>query len=277
MPLAACIQLNGSSDTERNLAVAEDLIRQAADRGAAFVATPEATTFLGPHSRKIALSEPRDGPTHLGLAALAEELGIWLLIGSVAERCPPMLAGDPPTKAFNTSLLFDPAGKLAAWYRKIHLFDVDLADDGGVTFFESRTTAPGSRVVVADTPIGRLGLTICYDLRFPELYRALVDRGATALAVPSAFTERTGRDHWHTLLQARAIECQAWVLAPGQWGAHDDEGLRRSYGHSLIIDPWGRIVAEVEEGEGLCMAEVDPGQADAVRRRIPVSSHRRLP
>lgn len=272
--LVACVQLNGSSDVERNLSVTERLVRRAAAAGAALVATPEATTFLGPHDRKVALAEPVDGPTHRRLAALAQELSIHLLVGSVAERHPdPAVAA---ARAWNTSLLFGPDGALRARYRKLHLFDVDLASAGGVRFAESQRTEPGDEVVVADTPLGPMGLSICFDLRYPELYAAQVRRGARLLAVPSAFTERTGRDHWHALLRARAIETQCWVLAPAQWGAHDDQGLRRSYGHSLIVDPWGTVVAACGDGEGICLAEVDPRVVDEVRARIPMEANRRL-
>ena len=274
MPVVACVQLRGSSQIERNLAVTEALVRRAAAAGAVLVATPEATTFLGPHDQKVRLAEPVDGPTNRRLAALAAELGIHLLVGSVAERHPdPVQALE---RAFNTSLLFGPDGGLRAAYRKIHLFDVDLAASGGVRFEESARTAAGDQVVVADTPIGRMGLSVCFDLRFPELYARQVEQGATVLAVPSAFTERTGRDHWHVLLRARAIETQCWLLAPAQWGPHDDEGLRRSYGHALIVDPWGTVVAECGDGEGICLAEVDPARVDQVRAQIPMASNRRL-
>lgn len=237
--------------------------------GCSLVATPEATTYLGPHDKKVELAEQVDGPTHRRLARLAEELGIHLLIGSVAERA----EGDQ-RRCHNTSLLFGPAGELIASYRKMHLFDVDIP--GGVSFAESRTCARGSELVVASTSLGEIGLSICYDLRFPELYRALLDRGAQILTVPSAFTLMTGKDHWHVLLRARAIETQCYVLAPGQWGAHDDEGLRRSYGHSVIIDPWGTVVAECSDGEGLCVAEIDLDRVASVRRSMPLSQHRQL-
>ncbi len=274
MPLVACVQLNGSSDVARNLAVTEALVRQAAAAGAVLVATPEATTYLGPHAEKVALAEPVDGPTHRRLADLAAELGIHLLVGSVAERHPdPVEAAD---RSYNTSLFFGPDGRLLAHYRKLHLFDVDLRAAGGVAFSESKRTARGDRVVVADSPLGPIGLSICFDLRFPELYAAHCRQGARILAVPSAFTERTGRDHWHVLLRARAIETQCWVLAPAQWGAHDDEGLRRSYGHSLIVDPWGTVVAECGDGEGICLAEIDLDRVDAVRQRIPMDTNRQL-
>jgi nitrilase len=217
----------------------------------------------------VELAEALDGPTHRGLARLAEELGIHLLIGSVAERA----EGDGQ-RCHNTSLLFGPAGELIASYRKMHLFDVDIP--GGVSFAESRTCARGSELVVAPTALGKIGLSICYDLRFPELYRALLDGGAQILTVPSAFTLMTGKDHWHVLLRARAIETQCYVLAPGQWGAHDDEGLRRSYGHSVIIDPWGTVVAECSDGEGLCVAEIDLDRVASVRRSMPLAEHRQL-
>ena len=275
MSLAAVVQLNGSSDIERNLAVTERLVRAAAAAGARLVATPEATTYLGPHHRKVHLAEPPLGPTHLRLAALARELEIDLLVGSVAERGPDD-GPDGPTRSYNTSLLFGPDGSLRATYRKLHLFDVDLEAAGGVRFLESDRTIAGDDVVVADTQLGTLGLSICYDLRFPELYRQLVDRGATLLAVPAAFTLMTGKDHWDILLRARAIECQAWVLAPAQWGAHDDSGLRRSYGHACIIDPWGTVVAACGDGEGFCLAPIDPVRVQEIRSRMPVRQHRRL-
>lgn len=269
MPLAACIQLNGGSDQERNLRQTELLVRRAAGWGARFIATPEATTYLGPHDEKVRRAEAVEGPTHRRLADLARELGVELLVGSVAERC-------DDQRAFNTSLLFGADGMLKASYRKIHLFDVDLASAGGVSFRESERTAAGQDVVLADTGIGRLGMSVCFDLRFPELYREHVRLGATVLAVPSAFTLMTGKDHWHVLLRARAIETQCWLLAPAQWGAHDDKGLRRSYGHSLIIDPWGTVVAECGDGEGIAIAEIVPGRVEEVRRQIPLEGNRRL-
>ena len=269
MPLTACLQLNCTADVERNLDQLERLAVRAAGYGAKFLATPEASTYLGPHDRKVQLAEPVDGPTHRRLGALAARLGVELLVGSVAERC-------DDERAYNTSLLFGPDGALKASYRKLHLFDVDLAESGGVRFQESARTAPGDEVIVADTALGPMGLSICYDMRFPELYRAQVSRGAVALAVPSAFTLMTGKDHWHALLRARAIETQCWVIAPAQWGPHDDAGLRRSYGHSVIIDPWGTIVAEQGEGVGLCLAEVDLNRVHAVRRQIPMEANRRL-
>ena len=267
--LAACVQLRGSSDVARNLAVTERLIRRAARYGARLIATPEATTYLGPHARKIALAETVDGPTNAHFGALAAELGVTLVLGSIAERAP-----GHDDRCYNTSIVFGPGGERLATYRKLHLFDVDVP--GGVRFRESDTTLPGDDVVVAQTELGPLGLSVCYDMRFPELYRALTDRGATMLAVPSAFTLMTGKDHWHTLLRARAIECQSYVFAPAQWGEHDDAGLRRSYGHALIVDPWGAVIGECGDHEGLALAEIHLDRVAQVRSAIPVAAHRRV-
>jgi predicted amidohydrolase len=267
--LAAVCQLNSTSDAAANLRTAEELIRAAAARGAALVATPENTNYLGPHAEKVRRSEPLDGPTCARFAALARELGIHLLLGSFNET------GPDPARCFNTSVLFGPDGMRLALYRKIHLFDVDVP--GGVTFRESESVAPGAGVVVAETVLARLGLSICYDLRFAELYRALVEHGAQLIAIPSAFTATTGKAHWEVLVRARAIETQCWVLAPGQHGRHDDDGLRESHGQSMIVDPWGQVVAQVPDGPGLALAEIDLARVERVRRAIPVAAHRRLP
>ncbi len=265
--LAAVVQLSSTSDSERNLDSAERLVRAAAARGAALVATPENTNFLGPHGEKVRRAEPLDGPTCGRFAALAQELGIHLLLGSFNEA-----SGDPE-HCFNTSVLFDPAGRVAAAYRKLHLFDVDVP--GGIAFRESDTVAAGSEVVVARTPLAAIGLSICYDLRFGELYRSLVERGAELLAVPSAFTAATGKAHWEVLLRARAIECQAYLLAPAQHGRHDDGGLRESHGQSMIVDPWGQVLAQVPDGPGFALAEIDLKRVARVRQAIPVAAHRR--
>ncbi len=267
--MAACVQLSCSSDMERNLAATEALVREAAQEGAKLIATPENTPFLGPHAQKVALAEPLDGPTLTRFSRLADELSIHLLIGSTAEVAP-----QDPHRCFNTSVLYGPDGQRIASYKKIHLFDVDVTD--GVRFVESDTVAPGSELVVAHTALGGIGMSVCYDLRFPGVYQGLRDQGAAILAVPSAFTQKTGAAHWHTLLKARAIENQCWVLAPGQTGKHDDEGLRHSYGHSLIINPWGEVVAELEDGEGYCMAEVDLEAMESIRAGMPVAEHRRV-
>lgn len=274
MFLAACVQLRCTTDVQRNLDTAEHQIRRAARLGAAFVATPENTAFLGPQFHKVELAEGIDGPIARRFAGLADELGIHLLIGSLAERRILPGGGIDKARCHNTSLLFGPDGGRIAAYRKMHLFDVDVP--GGLTIRESDTIAPGDEVVVAETALGRIGMSICYDLRFPELYRAMVEQGADILCVPSAFTLTTGKDHWHTLLRARAIETECHVLAPAQWGTHDADGKRRSYGHSLIIDPWGVVLADRGHCEGLCLAEIDPERTAAVRRSIPVRDHRRL-
>jgi predicted amidohydrolase len=276
-PVAAAVQMTSTSDEAANWENARRLIERAAARGARLVATPENTPYLGPHDQKAARAEPLDGPTVGRFAELAGRLGIHLLLGSFAER------SDEPARCYNTSVLLGPGGEVLAVYRKLHLFDVDVP--GGVRFAESATCKPGDLggpadpghgLAVAETPVGRLGLTICYDLRFAELYRRLADLGADVLAVPSAFTLATGKDHWEPLLRARAIENQCYVLAPAQHGRHDDGGLRESYGHAMIVDPWGLPVAVASDGPGLALAEIDLELVARVRRAIPVRSHRRL-
>lgn len=266
--LAAAVQLTCTSDAAANLDAATTLVRRAARLGARFVATPENTDFLGPHAEKLRRAEALDGPlcTHYG--RLAAEHGLHLLLGSFAERA------EVPGKVHNTSVLFGPDGRIVASYRKLHLFDVDVNADA--RFKESDTVAPGDAVVCAQTELAPIGLSICYDLRFPELYRALRDRGASVLTIPSAFTLTTGKDHWEVLIRARAIETQCWVVAPGQSGRHDDGGLRHSWGHSMIVDPWGHVVGMASDGPGLALAEIDPRRVHEVRRGIPVASHRRL-
>jgi predicted amidohydrolase len=265
--LAAVCQMTSTSDEAASLRQAEELVRAAAARGAAWIGTPENTNFLGPHAEKVRRAEPLDGPTATRFAALADELGVHLLLGSFNERA------TDPERCFNSSVLFGPDGERLAVYRKIHLFDVDVP--GGVTFRESETVVAGDEVVVAPTPLARFGLSICYDLRFGELYRTLVERGAEALTVPSAFTATTGKAHWEPLLRARAIECQAYVLAPAQWGRHDDGGLRESHGQAMIVDPWGAVVARVPDGVGFALAEIDLARVERARRAIPVADHRR--
>ncbi len=268
MFLAAAVQLTSTSDEAASLDAAEALVRRAAGHGASFVATPENTNFLGPHEEKVRRAESLDGAVCGHFSGLASELGIHLLLGSFNE------AADDPSRCYNTSVLFGPDGSRLAIYRKIHLFDVDVSDD--VRFKESDTILPGDELVVAGTDLGPIGMSICYDLRFPELYRGLVDRGARLLTIPAAFTLTTGRAHWQPLMRARAIETQCWVVAPAQSGQHDDGGLRESYGHSMIVDPWGHIVARASDGPGLAIAEVVLDRVDGVRRAIPVSRHRRL-
>ncbi len=274
MYLAACVQMSSDTDVEANLTRAELYIRRAAQRGASLIVTPENTALLGPQFHKVDCAETLDGPVGSRLSALADELNIHLLVGSLAERRLDEYGELDQERCYNTSVLFSPQGDLIARYRKMHLFDVNV--DGGLQINESDSICAGDELVIAETPLGNIGMSICYDLRFPEMYRALVDGGANILTVPSAFTLTTGKDHWHALLRARAIECQAWVLAPGQWGQHDAKGMRQSYGHSVIIDPWGHVVADKGHGEGVCYAEIDLSQSERVRQSIPLSTHRRI-
>jgi deaminated glutathione amidase len=272
--VAAAVQLTSTSDEAANWESARALIERAAALGARLIATPENSNYLGPHEEKVRRAEPLAGPTVGRFAELARRLGVHLLLGSFNE------ASGEPERCYNTSVLLGPAGQVLAAYRKLHLFDVDVP--GGVRFAESATCKPGDPadpergLVVAETPLGRIGLTICYDLRFAELYRRLADLGADVLAVPSAFTLATGKDHWEPLLRARAIENQCYVLAPAQHGRHDDGGLRESYGHAMIVDPWGLPLATAADGPGLALAEIDLERVARVRRAIPVRQHRRL-
>jgi len=267
MTLAAVIQLNSTSDAEANWRQAEELVSRAADCGAQLVATPENTNYLGPHEEKVRRAETLEGKTCSRFSELARELGIHLLLGSFNEK------SDEAGRCFNTSVLFGPDGSQLGVYRKVHLFDVDVSAE--VRFSESATVKSGAELVTVDTELGTLGLSICYDLRFPGLYQRLRDLGSEILTVPSAFTLTTGKDHWQPLLRARAIENQCYVLAPAQYGKHDDEGLRESFGHAMIVDPWGQIVAMVPDGPGLAWAEIDRARLDEVRRSMPVIDHRR--
>jgi predicted amidohydrolase len=268
MFLAAAVQLNCTSNEQANWESARSLIERAAGYGAAFVATPENTNYLGPHDEKVRRAEPLGGPTCTRFAELARRLGIHLLLGSFNEK-----SGEE-RRCFNTSVLFGPDGLILATYRKMHLFDVDVP--GGPRFAESDTCKPGDAVTVVETPLARFGLSICYDLRFPELYRRMTDEGAQVLMIPAAFTLATGKDHWEPLMRARAIETQCYVIAPAQHGDHDDAGIKASWGHAMIVDPWGIPVAVASDGPGLALAEIDLERVENVRRAIPVSRHRRL-
>jgi predicted amidohydrolase len=263
---AACVQLRSSDDVSDNVRTTSALIREAKAQGADFVATPENTTLMAPDGgAKLAQSfSEADDPALPQFRALAEELGIWLLIGSLAIKV-------SDTKTANRSFLIDPKGRMAARYDKIHLFDVDLPS--GEKYRESNTVAGGDKAVMAETPWGMLGLTICYDLRFPHLYRALAKRGAFALTVPSAFTETTGKAHWHVLLRARAIENGAFVIAPAQGGLHANG--RKTYGHSLIVAPWGEILAEAGTDPCVIVADIDPSASEDARSRVPNLQHDR--
>ncbi|MEE2777697.1 MAG: carbon-nitrogen hydrolase family protein [Acidobacteriota bacterium] len=266
--LAAVVQLQSGSDEDANLSLSSELIERAAGYGATLVSTPENTNYLGPHKEKVRLAEGLDGKACTCFAELAAKHGIHLVLGSFNER------SDEETRCLNTSVYFGPDGEIRGVYRKIHLFDVDVSKE--VCFKESATIQPGKELVVVDDAVGAVGLSVCYDLRFPELYAQLVAKGAQILTVPSAFTLMTGKDHWYPLLCARAIETQSYVLAAAQWGKHDDKGLRQSYGHSVIIDPWGQVIGSAPEGPGLALAEIDLDRVASTRRSMPVESHRRL-
>ncbi|MEN8182111.1 MAG: carbon-nitrogen hydrolase family protein [Myxococcota bacterium] len=264
----AAIQLQSTDDLEANLRATRERVAEAAGAGASLVALPENFAFLRREGLAIPCAQGLDGSIVGALRQLASHHRIWLLGGSFAE------AGPGDGRVHNTSVLLSPEGELAATYRKIHLFDVDLRGQGGGRFAESAAIAPGKEVVVAGTPFGGIGLSICYDLRFPELYRAQAAQGARFLAVPSAFARETGRDHWEVLLRARAIENQAFVIAPAQWGRHSED--RSSHGRSLIVDPWGLVLAQAGDGPCAILADCDLEAQDRIRASLPCLSHRRL-
>ena len=264
--LAAAVQMLASDDKAANLKEAEHWLRQAAVQGAQMVALPEVFIWRGPKKLERDFAEEIPGPTSKALAGLARELNIYLLAGSILEAIP------DNHKAYNTSLLFDPSGRLLASYRKIHLFDVDLAN--GVSLRESDTRAHGGEIVTAKTEFGMVGLSVCYDLRFPELYRGLARSGSQIIFVPSAFTAYTGQAHWEALLRARAIENQAYVIAPDQFGKNAKSF--EAHGHSMIVDPWGKVVAELADGSGVITAEIDLEYLASVRAELPALTHRRL-
>ncbi len=263
---AACVQLRSSDDVAENIRAACALIREAKAQGAGFIATPENTALMAPDGgAKLERAFPEQfDPGLPAFRALAAELNAWLLIGSLAIKV-------SDSKTANRSFLIDPKGAIAARYDKIHLFDVDLPS--GETYRESSTVAGGGRAVVAELPWGKIGLTVCYDLRFPRLYRTLAQAGAFMLSVPSAFTETTGKAHWHVLLRARAIENGAFVIAPAQGGTHANG--RKTYGHSLIVAPWGEVLAEAGTEPGVIVADIDPALAGDARARIPNLKHDR--
>ena len=261
----AVLQVNSRDDKAHNVQVALDLVDRAAAAGADLAVLPEYVDFLGRKEPGIAAAEPIPGPTSEAFAAKARERGIWLLGGSIRET------GEDPQHIFNTSLLFNRAGEIVAKYRKIHLFDVEIA--GNVSAMESASVAPGCEVVTAEIEGHTVGLSICYDLRFPELYRLLALRGAEILFVPAAFTLYTGKDHWEVLLRARAIENQCFVVAAGQIGKHDPDAA--CYGRSMIIDPWGTVLATAPDTVGLALAEVDFAQLRRVREQVPSLANRR--
>ena len=254
------IAMRSGCDPRANLSAVLSAIDQAKRAGADYVQTPEMTNVLESKRDRLLANIVTDDndPTLATLREVARKLAIYIHIGSLAIKA-------SPEKAVNRSFLIDRKGDIAARYDKIHMFDVDLT--GGESYRESNTYRAGELAVVADLPWGRLGLTVCYDLRFPALYRALAEAGASFLAIPSAFTRQTGEAHWHVLLRARAIENGCFVLAAAQGGKH--ESGRETFGHSLIIDPWGRILAEGGTEPGVVMAEIDPAEVAAARAKIP--------
>ncbi|MFI5846106.1 carbon-nitrogen hydrolase family protein [Catenuloplanes sp. NPDC051500] len=265
MRVAVC-QLNAREDRSANLATARELLARAADAGADLAVLPEYTDYLGPGAG-APKPEPVDGEFGTFFADAARELGIWVHAGSFHET------GPDAEHIYNTSLVFNRGGELAATYRKIHLYDVEIP--GKVSFHESRTVAAGTAPVVVDIEGTRLGLSICYDLRFPELYRALATDGeATLLVVPAAFMAHTGRDHWEVLLRARAIENQCYVLAAGQIGNH--EPGRTCFGRSMIIDPWGTVLAQAPDTTTIVVADLDLPRLDTIRLELPSLANRRL-
>jgi predicted amidohydrolase len=266
MALAAVCQMTSGPAWADNLATASALITRAAARGATFVALPENIDLMANAEAKRSFVDDQTAPDRLlPLRNLAKKLEVTVLCGSVAERA-------PEGKIYNTSILFGPGGETLASYRKMHLFDADVGD--GAPYRESDLVASGTDTVVTDSTVGRIGMSICYDLRFPELYRRLSADGAEILCVPSAFTEPTGRDHWEVLLRARAIENFCYVVAPAQWGQHSSG--RRTYGRSMIVDPWGTVLCRVPDGIGIALAEIDLGRLRSIRAKLPALKHRRL-
>jgi len=263
---AGLVQMRSGLSPQANLDAAARLIVEARDRGADYVLTPEMTNILEVKRERLfaAIAPEESDATLAALRELARRLRIVLHVGSLAIK----LSAE---KAANRSFLIDESGEIVARYDKIHMFDVDLAS--GESYRESRNYRPGEVAVTADLPWGRLGLTICYDLRFPALYRALAEAGSSFLAIPSAFTKQTGQAHWHVLNRARAIENGAFVFAAAQGGLH--ENGRETFGHSLIVDPWGGIIAEAGAEPGVVLASIDPGEVTAARAKIPSLSHGR--
>lgn len=265
----AALQLSSQENVSENLARIEARIVEAAGRGATAVVLPENFAYMGNEEGKRHIAEDLDaggGPIAHRLADAARSARVTIVAGGFPERAP------DAARPYNTCAVFGPDGRLTARYRKIHLFDVETAD--GTKYRESASTTAGELPVVTEIDGVKLGLSICYDVRFPELYRALSSAGAEAIVVPAAFTLLTGKDHWLVLLRARAIEAQAYVVAAAQWGKHP--GGRATFGKSCVIDPWGEVIAQASEGEGIAMAMLDPAYLGRVRTNLPSLKHRRL-
>ena len=270
---AGLAQLSSTDDPAENLAATEALVREAAAGGAKFVLTPEVTNMVSFNRalQRDLLTEEAADPTLARLSRVAAELDLWLLIGSLALKC-----GDPDGRLANRSLLLGPDGAVRARYDKIHMFDVDIG--GGESYRESAGFRPGDHAVLAQTPWGGLGMTVCYDMRFPALYRALAEAGAAILAVPAAFTVPTGRAHWETLLRARAIETGCFVLAPAQCGenrARPGDRSRQTWGHSLAVAPWGEVLVDGGEQPGVTLVDLDLAEVAAARARVPALANAR--
>jgi len=268
----AAIQLSSQDDVDANLAQCRQWVERAAQAGARLVVLPENFAYFGPDETRARLAEPLtsseagSGPIQTALSRWARELSLTLVGGGMPTR------SEDPKRPYNTCVVFAPDGRLAAHYNKVHLFDVSLAD--GTELCESASTTPGSSLSGVRVGGFAVGLSICYDLRFPELYCGLVDGGAEVLLVPAAFTLHTGKDHWEPLLRARAIESQSWVVAAARYGTHPRG--RRCYGHSLVVDPWGAIVAQCPDRTGFALATIDRDYLEQVRRGLPSLKHRRL-
>ena len=267
------IQMCSVSDVAANIAKASGLVeRCVGEDGARWVCLPEHWNWAGGSTGdKVANADDVPGGRAYGAAqALAAKHNIWLHAGSLLERARGM-DGKPLGKVHNTTVVFDPGGREVAIYRKIHLFDIDLPT--GERWRESAAYSPGDRAVAINTPVGRLGMTICYDLRFPRLFESLRDSGATIIAVPAAFTVPTGKAHWHSLLRARAVDNGCFIVAPAQTGHHADG--RETFGHSLVIDPWGDVLLDMGEEPGLAVVEIDLAKVQEIRQRLPLASHQR--
>lgn len=265
----AALQMTSSDDVSANLQTARGLVMEAAQRGAQFVALPENFAFMGKgEADKLRVAEHDGaGPIQSALSAMARAAGVWLLGGTAPVR------GAEANRVHAASLLFDPTGERVARYDKIHLFDVDVPGKSE-SHRESRFIAPGAAPVVATTAVGRLGLAVCYDIRFPELFRRMASAGMDGFVLPSAFTAPTGRAHWETLLRARAIETQCWVVAPAQSGFHANG--RETYGDSMIVDHWGRVLARLPRGTGVVIVDVDPQDQQQAREKFPALQHRTM-
>nr|CRH06789.1 putative N-carbamoylputrescine amidase [Candidatus Magnetococcus massalia] len=271
--LAAVIQTNSGNDRNHNLARAEAMLEEAAAAGAKLLVLPENFSFFGEdEAEKRAMREdPERSPSLQMVQAFAQRHGAWVVAGTIPLDVGPAQPGEPD-RVGNTSFVIDGEGQVAARYDKIHLFDVTLGGNEG--YRESDIIRPGRNPVLVDTPFGRMGLTVCYDLRFPELYRALAEEGAEILTCPAAFTLTTGHVHWELLLRARAVENFCHMLAPNQWGRHP--GNRKTYGHSMIIEPWGTVLGRAADGEGVALGYLDPKRTARCRRQIPCLDHRVL-